>query len=114
MGITYQETSREALQSIAGVTGDVDRNICAALDAAGNVGLTDHETEQRTGYKHQTVSANRRHLVERGVVCKTILRGMLPNGRKAIRWVLATHFDQAIHSDQPPEPVGPKSQKSLF
>lgn len=53
-------------------------------------------------------------LVERGVVCKTILRGMLPSGRKAIRWVLAKHFDHAIHSDEPCVAVGPKSQKSLF
>lgn len=113
-GMEYQDTSREALQSLSGVTGDVDRTICAALDAAGTVGLTDHEVEQRTGYKHQTVSADRRHLVERGVVCKTILRGMLPSGRKAIRWVLAKHFDHAIHSDEPCVAVGPKSQKSLF
>lgn len=34
-GMEYQDTSREALQSLSGVTGDVDRTICAALDAAG-------------------------------------------------------------------------------
>lgn len=98
--MTYQETSREAWQSMVPVTADLDRAICRELAKAGNAGLTDYEIEQRIERAHQSVSANRRHLVERGVVKDTCLRGVTKSGRKAIRWVLAEFYDPLIHAQQ--------------
>lgn len=95
----YQDTSREAWESMIPVSALLDRAICLELDKAGAAGLTDWEIECRINRGHQSVSANRRHLVERGIVRQTILRGVTKSGRRAIRWVLARHFQASIHGE---------------
>jgi len=115
MTIAYQETSREAWQQC--VKGELDRAICAALEGAGTAGLIDEEIEGRIKRDHQSVSGNRRHLVERGLVRKTCLCGVTTRGKKAIRWVLSKYYDPAIHSSED-EPWIPKpetrTQSTLF
>lgn len=86
--MNYQETSREAWRRFAVVSGSVDDRIIRALQEAGESGLTDEEVERRLGEKHQTVSGNRRHLAERGLVKDSGLRGVTSSGRAAIKWVL--------------------------
>lgn len=95
----YQDTSRKAWIDFVHISAELDFAICKALDAASTNGLADHEIEERIGRTHQAVSANRRHLVERGIVCQTKLRGKTKSGRSCILWVLADHYVEAIHGN---------------
>jgi hypothetical protein len=97
--INYQETSREAFDSFQPESGTLDAQILAVLLEAGKDGLIDQEIEIRLGRSHQAVSGNRRHLVERKLVCETRLRGQTSSGRRAIKWVHCNFFDAALHSD---------------
>jgi hypothetical protein len=87
--IAYKATSREALRAFAPVTGDLDNAIIKAIRLAGAKGISDEGIEQLTGRKHQAVSGNRRHLVERGVIRDSGNRGKTRSGRACILWVLA-------------------------
>jgi hypothetical protein len=49
-------------------------------------GLTDDELEEKTGWRHQTVSARRRELVLSGRVRDTGARRMTSSGRQATVW----------------------------
>lgn len=98
--IAYQETSREAFDSFQPESGSLDALILAALLAAGRDGLIDQEIEERIGRSHQAVSGNRTHLVERGWVYKTRLRGKTSSGRSAIKWVHRDAYDAAIHKPE--------------
>jgi hypothetical protein len=94
----YKQTSRDALASFqADGSATLDEQILSVLLAAGKAGLIDQEIESRLGRSHQAVSGNRRHLVERELVCETVLRGKTSSGRNAIRWVHADCYDAAIH-----------------
>lgn len=86
--MNYQETSREALESIEGVSGEIDKKIVSVIRA--RTGATDEEVEDQTGMKHQTISANRRHLVERGVLRDSGQRRNTRSGRSAIVWILGS------------------------
>lgn len=114
MAINYQQTSAAAWESIVPVSAELDRAICQALAAAGKDGLTDWEIEQQINRGHQSVSANRRHLVEREIVRPTRLRGVTQSGRKAIKWVLAAFYDRALHEDESVAVDGAKMQRQLW
>ena len=87
--IAYKETSRQALNSFAPVSGDLDRDIVGAIREAGSAGITCEAIEQKIDRKHQAVSGNLRHLVEREIVKDSGLKGKTASGRTAIRWVIA-------------------------
>jgi len=87
--IAYKETSRQALNSFAPVSGDLDAKIVAVIRASGSSGITCEAVEQQIGRTHQAVSGNLRHLVEREVVKDSGLKGKTASGRTAIRWVIA-------------------------
>lgn len=98
----YQDTSREAWESFLPKSAALDRAIMAALDAAGNSGLICQEIENQINRSHQAVSGNLRHLVEKGLVKSTVLRGKTESGRRAIKWVTLKHFDRMLHGGEPP------------
>lgn len=79
-----QVTSREAFRDRPQRT--VDEQILDVVRELG--GAADHEIEARTGLKHQTISGNRRHLVERGKLHASDERRPTPSGRNAIVWCL--------------------------
>jgi hypothetical protein len=85
----YRETSREAYRAHQPISGAVDQEIVAAVRAAMPTGLTDQGIEDATGRPHQTISANRRHLVKRGVLKDSGFKAKLRSGREAILWILA-------------------------
>ncbi len=99
-GIHYQETSREAWASFMPKSATTDAAIIEHIDRSGTKGMADCEVEAATGISHQTVSGNRRHLVERGLIKPTNTFGRTKSGRKAIRWVCAWHFDPKIHANR--------------
>ena len=110
----YQETSAQALNDFQEVIGEVDREILKVLHDRGRAGATDEEVECATGRIHSTISANRRHLTERGLVKRTRMRGMNSRGRTCIRWVHRDHWHEATHGGSPDEPVVPKKRQPLF
>lgn len=83
--MNYQNTSREAWgEWLKRATLKADQKILNAIETLG--GASDYDIEVATGLKHQTVSANRRHLVERGKVFDSGARTVLPSRRRAIVW----------------------------
>jgi predicted transcriptional regulator len=82
----YQPTSREAWRSVLGHLAEVDAKICEVLLEHG--GATCDEVERDTALRHQTVSAQLRHLVEAGLVQNSSRRRPTRSGRNAIVWEL--------------------------
>lgn len=100
--MNYKDTSRKAFEDFqAGAEPGktLDQQILQALRDAGSFGLTDQEIEGIIRRDHQAVSGNRRHLVERGLVRETCLRGKTRSGRAAIRWVLAEFWRAEKHGN---------------
>ena len=93
----YRDTSRDAWEQFLPVSAELDRSIMAALDGAQTNGLICQQIETILKRQHQAVSANLRHLVERGFVKPTRLRGLTTSNRKAIKWVAARWFDPEVH-----------------
>lgn len=85
---TYRETSREALESVWASLPAVDADILRAIETSG--GATSDEIEQRTGMKHQTVSAQVSHMASAGLLVDSGERRANGNGRKCIVWALAS------------------------
>ena len=88
--MNYRETSRSALRRFEAVSGDLDRDIVRALEAAGVYGATCEQIEERIGRSHQSVSGNLRHLVERGIIEDSGRKGVTRSGRAAIAWRVVT------------------------
>lgn len=89
MTIAYQQTSREAWESILPVSAMLNRDIMTALSEAAQDGrgpLTCQQIEGALKREHQSVSGNLRHLVEDGLVEKSGLFSETRSGRRAIRW----------------------------
>jgi DNA-binding transcriptional ArsR family regulator len=84
----YRETSREAWDSISEFLPVVDGRIVAAIEARR--GATCDEVEQVTGFAHQTVSAQIRHLYEAGLLRESEERRPTRSGRAAIVWISVT------------------------
>ena len=85
--VTYQSTSRAAYESVKPGLGPIDSRIVELVRYAG--GATSDEIEEKTGLRHQTVSAQIRHLNERGVLVKSLLKRKTRSGRAAIVWMIA-------------------------
>jgi len=80
-----RETSLEAWKSIHPFLGKVDAKIVELIRRFK--GLTSDEIELMTLMKHQTVSAQIRHLSERGILEPSAGRRKTRSGRNAIVWV---------------------------
>jgi predicted transcriptional regulator len=76
----YQQTSREAY---AVPQPTLDEQIVESLGIAP---MTCNEIELRINRKHQAVSGNLRHLVERGIVEASGEYGITQYGKRAIKW----------------------------
>lgn len=95
----YRDTSREAWEKFLPVSAELDRAIMAALDGAQVDGLICEQVEKILNRSHQSVAGNMRHLVEKGLVKPTKLRGLTSSNRKAIKWVTLRWFDPALHGE---------------
>lgn len=85
--IAYQETSRAAYRAYLKNFGPNDRKIVNALRKGPQ---TDQEVQTRTKLQQSTVSGNRRHLVQRGYVRDSEIKGKTRSGLPAIKWMLIT------------------------
>jgi hypothetical protein len=80
-----QETSRIAFREHDRET--LSQRILRHLEMCGDEGATDCELEAALGGAlHSAVSADRRHLVEKGLVHASDLRRPTPRGRPAVVW----------------------------
>jgi hypothetical protein len=95
----YQETSAEAWESVQTLLPVVDAKILAVLRESPS---TSEEIERLLGMKHQTVSAQIRHMVEAGLVRDTTLRRKTKSGRSANVWEIV-----------PPDAIAPKVDQGL-
>ncbi len=82
----YQDTSRDALESVSAYLPAVDAQIVRYITEQR--GATSAEVEAATGLKHQTVSAQIRHMVEAGLLHDSGIRHTNENGRACIVWTL--------------------------
>lgn len=87
----YRDTSWDAWQAFQAHLGAVDARIVRFIRADGP--LTADAIEIRTGLRHQTVSAQIRHLVDAGILCDSGIRGRTQTGRSAIAWALVPPDD---------------------
>jgi len=78
------DTSEQAAVSAPPNAGTKRRRIYDLIVICG--GATDDELEDRTGWRHQTVSARRRELVLSGLVVDSGKRRTTRSGRKAVVW----------------------------
>lgn len=92
----YQDTSREAWEAFQELMGPTDAAITRCIRDSGT-GLCSEGVELALGMKHQTVSAQIRHMVEAGVLYDSGRRVTVTSGRKAIVWDM---------SPPPTQPVG--------
>lgn len=93
--IAYKHTSREAYEGFMPVSGELDLAIIAAIRDAGPDGIICEQIERVIGRKHQAVSGNLRHLVERGHVKHNGQYGKTASNRKAMKWVLVDRSEVA-------------------
>lgn len=84
----YRETSRDAWMSFEPYVAATDARI---LHVIRDGGATAEEVEAATGLRHQTVSAQIRHMVEGGLLVGSDERRPTRSGRGATVWQLAAH-----------------------
>src|SRR5580658_1247613 len=78
------DTSREAAQSLPEpALARLEAVVFASIVSFGGFGCTDDELERLTELSHQTVSARRRGLVQKGRIVDSGLRRQTRSGRKA-------------------------------
>ncbi len=95
-----QSTSREAFRQRTVRPGGVPDRILEHLKKTG--GACDFEIEHALGLPHQSVSGERRHLVEHGLVHATARKRPAPSGRLAIVWAAGPAPDSFRPGDVPP------------
>lgn len=81
------DTSIEAADAIASVTGRIRRVVKAAILAAGTQGLTSHELALVTGMERTTVQPRTTELRILGAIRDSGQRRRNPNGKRVIVWV---------------------------
>jgi hypothetical protein len=82
----YRRTSVEAWEAALIYLGEIDRRIVTVIASSG--GATCDAVERALNLKHQTASAQIRHLFEGGVLCDSGRRAATGSGRRAIVWTL--------------------------
>lgn len=81
------DTSREAAESVQPHLERLEAKVLHAIRSGGDGGLTDDEGEHVLGLAHQTYSARRRALVQKGLVEASDQRRPTRSGRRATVWV---------------------------
>lgn len=98
-----QTTSRAAFRERNLKPGGVPDRILTYLRASG--GACDFEIERALGLSHQSVSGERRHLVEHRFVHATTEKRLTPAGFPAIVWRAGRAPDAFKPGDVPPLPA---------
>lgn len=93
----YRDTSRDAWHSVLDMLPAVDARIAAFIETRG--GATSEECECALGLKHQTVSAQIRHMFEAGFLTTTGEKRPTNSGRAAYVWSLPARR-VSCHADQ--------------
>jgi len=86
----YRDTSRQAFTSVLAALPSIDARIVSVIERRS--GATCAEIEDATAVKHQTVSAQVRHMVEAGLVADSGTTRKNANGRACIVWALAPRY----------------------
>jgi len=97
--MNYQPTSRAAWKSFRPISGKLDDQIIQALSTFAD-GLTSEEMEKLLKRKHQAVSGNLRHLVERNLVRDSGRLRRVDSGRNAIVWRLTPPVRPAVQQGE--------------
>lgn len=92
----YHETSRQAFASVLAALPSVDARIVSVIERRS--GATCAEIEEATELKHQTVSAQVRHMVEAGLLVDSGTTRKNANGRGCIVWALAPRYSGPMPS----------------
>jgi predicted transcriptional regulator len=85
--MTYQETSREAFESVKPKLPNLQSQVIKKILLNGP--STCEELEHMLERSHQSVSATLTHLKADGVIEDSGERGITSTGRKAIKWNVA-------------------------
>jgi hypothetical protein len=96
-------TSREAARGVLPRSGSRSAAIYAWIVARGGYGATDHEIEQHFGLLHQSASATRNTLMNRGLVTASGHVRRTASGYPAIAWMATPASKEA--DDRQPDPV---------
>jgi len=89
------DTSKEAAEAIADVTGALRRRVYEHIISRGSEGTTDDAAEETLEMKHTTYTARRGELVKQGLVANSGKKGLTRSGRRAVLWV-AINSDNAV------------------
>ena len=89
--VWYSETSREAADRIAPVSGELRRRVYQYLRDQGANGATDQEIQKALQMRPSTECPRRLELQEQGLVVDSGKRRLTESGRKATVWVIAEH-----------------------
>lgn len=85
----YHDTSRQAFTSVLAALPSIDARIVRCIEQG--IG-TCADIEAATDLKHQTVSAQVRHMVEAGLLVDSGTTRKNANGRGCIVWALAPRY----------------------
>lgn len=91
--VVGSDTSKEAAASMTGSAQVVRVRVFKHIKSQGVRGSTDNEIEHALGLRHQSASARRRELVQRGMVYDSGQRRRTDSGRKAAVWVAAPQHE---------------------
>ena len=106
-------TSQAAAQSLTSATlAHLERVVFEEIEKAGPLGCTDKELEDRCQLSHESTSARRRKLVEKGLVKDSGSKRKSPAGREVSIWVLGKENFVRPGPDQPMRHAKP-SKKEL-
>lgn len=107
------DTSKAAAESLSPERlAHLERIVLDQIVKAGTLGRTDKELESLCDLSHESTSARRRRLVQKGLVKDSGLRRKSPSNRDVTIWVLGTEEFVQVGPDQPIRPVLP-SRKEL-
>jgi len=81
------DTSQEAAEAIADVTGTLRRRVYEHIVSCGEGGTTDDAAEAVLDMKHTTYTARRGELVKQGLIANSGQKGTTRSGRRAALWV---------------------------
>jgi hypothetical protein len=87
IGRRSPKTSQIAAERLLPRTGTKRKTVFELIQAAGSVGLCDHEIEDLTGWLHQSASSIRNGLMNDGWIKDSGKRRKTPQGNGAIVWI---------------------------
>ncbi len=97
-------TSREAARGVLPGSGSKQASLYEHFQACGALGCTDSEIEQRFEWSHQSASAARNRLLNRGLVTATDRTRKTASGFDATVWI-----DSSLASKEPDVQCDPSS-----